>query len=256
MKHTRNVQCSFCLLVVRRKTLLRHFLEYCPMAPKLSDGEFICAICQKVKPVGEFPRSAGKPRGHDGRCKLCNSENTRLHTEELKAGKRTLRLEPHLRPGRWILKPCEFCSEHFNAREMKKHLPFCEKNLNARPGATIVRRDAMENMLQAQKDHLAIPEARAQKSRNLKYAYGISLADYDRMLAAQDGKCAICKRPPTGNNRAEKSLHVDHDHVTGATRALLCTRCNHLIGNCLESAAILIEAMQYLLRYKRVDMVS
>ena len=47
--------------------------------------------------------------------------------------------------------------------------------------------------------------------------------DYAALLAAQDGRCAICRRPPKEGGRR---LSVDHDHATGAVRGLLCFRCN------------------------------
>jgi hypothetical protein len=50
---------------------------------------------------------------------------------------------------------------------------------------------------------------------------GFTAEDYDRLLAAQGGGCAICKAPPK-----TRRLHVDHDHKTGAVRGLLCHRCN------------------------------
>lgn len=47
--------------------------------------------------------------------------------------------------------------------------------------------------------------------------YGIGKPQWETLLAAQDGTCALCDRPPTV---------VDHDHATGATRGLVCNRCN------------------------------
>jgi hypothetical protein len=61
---------------------------------------------------------------------------------------------------------------------------------------------------------------------DLRRLYGITLADYRRLLTHQGGVCAICRRPPV--NRA---LHVDHDHTTKVVRGLLCFDCNrHLVG--------------------------
>lgn len=48
-------------------------------------------------------------------------------------------------------------------------------------------------------------------------ALGFTLADYERLLAAQGGTCAVCPATPKS-----RRLHVDHDHKTGAVRGLLC----------------------------------
>jgi len=59
----------------------------------------------------------------------------------------------------------------------------------------------------------------------LKFYYGITEKEYESMLEAQGGKCAICKNPPKGGSRS-KHLHIDHDHDSGKIRGLLCLRCN------------------------------
>lgn len=51
---------------------------------------------------------------------------------------------------------------------------------------------------------------------NLKQSYGLTPAEYDALLRAQDGRCAICRRPP-----GDRRLSVDHDHESGAIRAAL-----------------------------------
>jgi|SRR6185369_1547631 len=66
----------------------------------------------------------------------------------------------------------------------------------------------------------------------LKREYGITLADYNAMLRRQAHRCAICRRPETVRIKRTgelKRLAVDHDHVTGAVRGLLCHRCNVLV---------------------------
>jgi hypothetical protein len=61
----------------------------------------------------------------------------------------------------------------------------------------------------------------------LRRKYRMSIEDYDRMLAAQGGVCAICKGP---SKRKNGLFDVDHDHKTGKVRGLLCHGCNTGIG--------------------------
>lgn len=86
------------------------------------------------------------------------------------------------------------------------------------------------------------------KSWDLQRAYGISKADYDRMLAAQGGVCATCKQPQAGSRR----LAVDHCHMTGAVRGLLCTRCNYALGQARDNPALLRAMANYLERGRPV----
>lgn len=66
----------------------------------------------------------------------------------------------------------------------------------------------------------------------LKTHYGLTPEQFQQMLQEQNGLCYICHRPPTGKpvNGAEPSLHVDHNHLTGRVRRLLCGKCNQAIG--------------------------
>lgn len=81
-----------------------------------------------------------------------------------------------------------------------------------------------------------------ERAGHLKRKFGISLEDYDRLLADQDGGCAICGNPP----RHDISLHVDHDHATGRTRGLLCFRCNNALGDFADDPDMLIRGASYL----------
>lgn len=49
------------------------------------------------------------------------------------------------------------------------------------------------------------------------------LGRYESMLTGQAGRCAICREPML-------RPCVDHDHVTGRVRALLCNDCNLTLG--------------------------
>jgi hypothetical protein len=58
--------------------------------------------------------------------------------------------------------------------------------------------------------------------------YGLTEAQYQAMLAAQDGKCAICGRLAVEERWGV--LPVDHNHETGVVRGLICMTCNTTLG--------------------------
>lgn len=63
----------------------------------------------------------------------------------------------------------------------------------------------------------------------IKSAYGLTEEQYNAMLEAQGGGCALCDAKPARNRRAA-TLNVDHDHATGRIRGLLCMACNVALG--------------------------
>jgi hypothetical protein len=58
--------------------------------------------------------------------------------------------------------------------------------------------------------------------------YGITLDEYDQKLHEQDYRCEICGKEHELDTRTR--LSVDHNHITGNVRGLLCARCNYLVG--------------------------
>lgn len=76
----------------------------------------------------------------------------------------------------------------------------------------------------------------------LKYRYGISLEEKNRMLELQNNQCKICK----SNQTDQKSFAVDHCHKTGKIRSLLCGRCNRTLGIIKEDINILKAMIEYI----------
>ncbi|QCU78667.1 hypothetical protein E7744_11295 [Citricoccus sp. SGAir0253] len=67
------------------------------------------------------------------------------------------------------------------------------------------------------------------------------------MFELQGGVCAICGKPETVMRFGKlKTLSVDHNHVTGAPRGLLCQGCNQGIGHFAEDIAVMNSAVRYL----------
>jgi len=77
----------------------------------------------------------------------------------------------------------------------------------------------------------------------LRTLYNIGLSDYNVLLKEQKGKCKICGKEQQG----DRALSVDHDHITGEIRGLLCRNCNSVIGFCKEDVIILERVIDYLL---------
>lgn len=88
------------------------------------------------------------------------------------------------------------------------------------------------------------------KAYNLRKKYGITQEEYDALLLAQGGCCAICRKPETvytGRGKGVSNrLCVDHDHVTGKVRGLLCNACNTSLGKMNDDPTLLVQALTYL----------
>lgn len=87
-----------------------------------------------------------------------------------------------------------------------------------------------------------------QRESRLKFNYGITIADFDRMEKDQQNVCAICGGV-TKNNRWGRTLMVDHCHKTGKVRQLLCDICNKGLGHFRDNIDIMEKAIAYLRKH-------
>lgn len=82
------------------------------------------------------------------------------------------------------------------------------------------------------------------KHKNRLRTYGLTVDQFNAMTIAHAGTCAIC-----GDSESSVGmLHIDHDHVTGRVRGLLCRACNLGIGKLKDNAVIVQAAADYLVR--------
>ena len=90
------------------------------------------------------------------------------------------------------------------------------------------------------------------KDYNLRRAFGIGLDDVQKMLELQKYKCKICggELELIFGGRNKKSPHLDHDHLTGKVRGILCHSCNLVLGFAYDNSEILERAVEYLNSYK------
>lgn len=81
-------------------------------------------------------------------------------------------------------------------------------------------------------------------SGHIMELYGITSEEYQRVYEYQNGTCAICQRA----RGIRKKLSVDHDHVSGEVRGLLCQKCNRdVLGHLRDDPNALYRAADYLM---------
>lgn len=88
------------------------------------------------------------------------------------------------------------------------------------------------------------PIRRKLKARraNLKKLYGLSIVEFDRMLAAQNNHCAVCGGVQLGPNGWE----VGHSHTTGQVRGIVCSACNRMLAGARDKIKNLQRGISYL----------
>lgn len=91
------------------------------------------------------------------------------------------------------------------------------------------------------------------KCGNLRYrinkARKLGLADPQELLTRQEGLCAICQVSITMHSGSDlPRAELDHDHNTGLTRGMLCSRCNKRLA-ALDDSEWLTKALNYLRRH-------
>ena len=84
----------------------------------------------------------------------------------------------------------------------------------------------------------------------LRKKYDIDSDGFDVLWSAFQGRCGICDieltQPTLSRGQPLSAACVDHDHVTGNIRGLLCGACNRAIGLLKDDYNICRKAMIWL----------
>jgi predicted nucleic acid-binding Zn ribbon protein len=137
-----------------------------------------------------------------------------------------------------ISKNCVVCGDVFKTGGVSNRVTTCSAECRSKRATERLRaRQPGQN-----------EQRRGEKNRqsNLFRRFGITEADYLRMLDDQGGQCAICGTSTPGTSGV---FAVDHDHETGKVRGLLCRSCNVGIGNLGDDPGRLAAAIRYLLAH-------
>lgn len=155
---------------------------------------------------------------------------------------------------------CSDCGQKFEHTKVKGFIPKRCASCQRAFGNDRMRRwreDHPEQALAAYQrsnaKRLADPEHRRRKREaQIFRTYGITANELAEMVEQQNGRCAICHKLPTGRANGGAypdrlpSLHVDHNHETGARRGLLCSNCNTMLGLAGDDPRVLRAAVEYL----------
>jgi hypothetical protein len=90
----------------------------------------------------------------------------------------------------------------------------------------------------------------SEKNSRYKYVYGITLSDFRDMINVQNNCCYICNKEFSSNSHYTKP-HLDHDHISGSIRKVLCGHCNGMLGRANDEVLILKKAIKYLKKYSK-----
>jgi hypothetical protein len=175
-----------------------------------------CPDCGEVKPNSAYRRNKSTPDGLSFYCKECFSrrDNAAYRKRMAERGKKVRErvVAPH--GSKWC------------------------------PGCVSIRSLAEWGRNRASKDGYNSYCKACHNKRGardyLKRVYGLTPDDVSKMIDAQAGVCSICLDAP--------AEHVDHDHVTGQVRGVLCFNCNVAIGQFKDDPWLLRRAIAYLER--------
>jgi len=132
------------------------------------------------------------------------------------------------------------------------------ENGNVEWEVALISKHEFESSVEYRSRYLRVSRSESKdrfKGYDLKKGFGITLVDYNKMNADQNGVCAICGNKETMVNPRHlhgkpQNLSVDHCHETGKIRGLLCSSCNVGLGYFKDNVALIEKAMNYLLKHK------
>lgn len=185
-----------------------------------------CKDCGINKSLEEFAPSKKNRDGRTSYCRPCYNVRDRAYRAARRSGPpvRVRNADP---PTERFRKWCPGCQQEltiadFGSNRASKdgHAAYCKPCHNAKGKETYTRLHG------------------STRSYHLKRRYGMSESEVDALIDAQAGVCAVCRSRP--------ARHVDHDHMTGRVRGVLCSGCNQGLGNFRDDAASLRRAIDYL----------
>lgn len=138
-------------------------------------------------------------------------------------------------------KVCKTCAKAASRRYRAKVDPLKgQPKTHCRNGHEI----SAENTVTYAGNDRCLPCVKDASGRQRLKKYGLTAEQYTEMLREQQGRCAVCEHLLRGG----KDEHIDHDHITGQVRGILCSQCNTAIGKFKDSPEVILKAAEYIMR--------
>ena len=178
-----------------------------------------CPQCQQDKAADAFGRNRTRPDGLSFYCLDCNRQRSNAWYREHRR-----RLGKDVRDHSWIPEGFRWC-------------PACQQ--------PVAHEDYVRNRRTASGfgGRCKACDSVANSESYFYRRHGLTKRQVAEIRAAQDDRCAICSEP--------SPQHLDHDHVSGTRRQLLCQRCNQGLGLLRDDPAILRAAADYVEEHRR-----
>jgi len=192
-----------------------------------------CRDCDEDKPLDQFWRNKSSPDGRATYCIPCFKRRNRAASERRAMREGRAMRESSNRPtdipdGQRYCPSCEqvlAIGDFVRNRRTKSGLgSYCRPCQRAKVAESIKRRHGTT------------------RHYHLKRRYGLGADEVLSLLEGQGSPCLVCRRPIT-----VETAHVDHDHVTGIVRGILCFGCNGGMGQFRDEPEVLVSAARYLL---------
>ena len=184
-----------------------------------------CRDCKDHRPVSEFTKNK---RSRDGLAFYCRKHLAERSTRSREA-RRVQPRKNRFTPADLTVPAGEKWCPDCGAVKPLEDFP---RTRNARTGRATYCLPCHNARGQASRAKIG-----GSRTYHLTRRYGITAAEADVMLERQRRVCAICRVAP--------AAHVDHDHRTGAVRALLCFNCNGGLGQFRDDPILLRFAAAY-----------
>ncbi|TDB73214.1 hypothetical protein E1264_41540 [Actinomadura sp. KC216] len=187
-----------------------------------------CLDCGEEKPASEFWKLKASKDGLAHYCKACfglrNSRSYRKKQASLGKETRAYRRHSAVPEG---MKYCPQC-------KVVKPIEDFGRNRASSTGLATYCRPCHNKVMadERRRNH------GSGRNYQLKLRYGITEQQVEQMVLEQGGVCVICLRAD--------AKHVDHDHLTGLVRRILCFKCNGGLGQFADDPARLRLAADYL----------